>query len=138
MNQFIDVSTSRLEVFKANLKLEHPILGVHYLDNISQPYDTHQDTVCTALRRVFKYGKTLVLNSGKCAQLCDGGDYFMKFKEIDDADVIKVYVEDEHVFQDAKVCQKYLSLLPRIPDYLICIDQVGRGRRSSSRGNYVS
>ena len=56
MNQFIDVSTSRLEVFKASLKIEHPILGIRYCDDISQPYEIHQDTVCTALNRAFSHG----------------------------------------------------------------------------------
>lgn len=102
------------------LKIEHPILGISFLEICPENVEYYKDTACTALARSFWGERSLVLNSKEHPQLCPGAKYFLKLDTgITDQDTIRNYVDDERVFENDLICEKFLSDLPRFPDDLV-------------------
>lgn len=102
---------------KKVLKMKNEILGVDY-SNENFSGLCRRDTACTAIIRSFKKKEVIVINSGKHAQLCSGGDYFLKMKDISDEEAISVYVDTEKAFENSDACKMFLKSLPKFPESL--------------------
>jgi len=104
--------------FNKSLKINHPILGIHFLHQLPKNIKRYQDTACTALARVFFSKEILAFGAKKYYQLCPGGNYFLKLSDINDEVAADVYVNDEHIFKNRGVCHKFLKSLPKFPNHL--------------------
>lgn len=103
----------QFNLIKNNLGIED-IISIRFSNTKSTQYTKYNDTACTALVRCFT-NNTLTYIDRKTGQLCPGGDYFLKIKNISTKDVNNVYVKDEKIFQDSAVCNKFIKNLPEYP-----------------------
>lgn len=104
----------QFNLIKSNLRIEK-IISIRFSNTKSIQYTKYNDTVCTALARCFK-NNILTYIDRKTGQLCPGGDYFLKIKNISSKVVNNVYVKDEKIFQNSAVCNKFIKKLPSYPD----------------------
>ncbi|MDO8529745.1 MAG: DUF169 domain-containing protein [bacterium] len=93
------------------------IISVYFCDDFKFKAKCFQDTICTAVARVFLNHETIIF-SKEHKQLCPGADYFLKLSKISISEAIKNYVKDEHVFCNEKVCRNFLKHLPKFPKEL--------------------
>ncbi|MFH0969243.1 MAG: DUF169 domain-containing protein [Patescibacteria group bacterium] len=114
---FENFTKSVAEIRKV-LKIRAKILGVDYSSANFEDVSRRNDTACTAIATSFIRGKQTIINSGLHAQLCPGGDYFLKTKEISDKEATDVYVKTERVFKNNSVCKMFLKSLPKFPESL--------------------
>ncbi|MFH1523122.1 MAG: DUF169 domain-containing protein [Patescibacteria group bacterium] len=112
------MTKEKLKQFKKALKINKPILGIGFSKKLPNNYQHYKDTACTALARAFSKKETLVFGAKKFPQLCSGGDYFLKLSSINDYEAMDVYVNDEHVFKDRKICKEFTESLPKLPNNL--------------------
>ncbi len=104
--------------FKKSLGIKTKILGIFYVNRLPQKFEYFKDTACTALARAFITGKTLIFGPKKYPQMCSGADYFLKLKEMHDAEAMDVYVNKEHVFKNKNICGGFIKSLPAFPSRL--------------------
>jgi uncharacterized protein (DUF169 family) len=106
----------KLEKFKKSLKIREPILGVFFVDKLpSDGVSYHKDTVCTAMIRAFFKKESVFFNATDKRQLCEGADFFFNFAKISKKKICNVYVKEEGIFENDKVCKKFLKSLPKLP-----------------------
>ena len=107
----------KLEKFKKSLKLRETILGVFFVDKLPRDgVSYHKDTACTAMIRAFFKKESVVFNGTNKKQLCEGADFFFNFSKISSKKICSVYVKEEGIFENDKVCKKFLKLLPKLPN----------------------
>lgn len=105
--------------FAKALKLKNPIIGIEFANKTPNNAKHFKDTACTALARVKNKKIGVFFDFKKHCQLCSGADFFLGSKNISDDKVMDIYVSDEHVFENKKVCQQFLKTMPKIPDKLL-------------------
>lgn len=110
--------TKSVEEIKKVLKIRTEVLGVEYSGKSIENGICCRDTACTAISRSFGRKKRVVIKKWSHAQLCSGGDYFLKIKDISDEEAIGVYVDTEKVFESNDTCKMFLGSLPEFPDSL--------------------
>lgn len=101
------------------LKVDYPLVGVFFAEKIPKSYKKHNDTICTALARSFLKNQASYFNETLHSQSCKGADYYFKFENIKEKEVVKNYVKDECVFSDKSVCKKFIKNTPKFPKRLI-------------------
>lgn len=92
------------------------ILSVRFSNFKNKNYQRFEDTVCTAMIRSLKNNQSVYLDR-KLGQLCPGGNYFLNIKKLSKQKVCNVYVDDEQVFANNKVCAVFLKNLPKYPPH---------------------
>lgn len=100
------------------LKLRNPIIGIKFISKIPKNAKHFKDTACTALARVKNKKIGIFFDFEKHCQLCSGANFFLGNKNISDDKVMNIYVNDEHVFENKKVCKRFLKTIPKIPNKL--------------------
>lgn len=93
------------------------IIAVYFCNDSKLKTRRFQDTICTAMARVFLNQKTIVFDR-KHEQLCPGADYFFRLSKISTNEAMKTYVKDEHIFCNEKICRNFLKHLPKFPKEL--------------------
>lgn len=122
MNTLAEISHELQQTWK----LSYEPISVRFADaipaNISLKPDNnfYSDTACTALCRCLKQEKVLAIApENNCqnmpAQTCAGGNFFLKLGRISKEEAVQNYVEDEKVFRDEQVCEKFLQKIPVFP-----------------------
>lgn len=106
-----------LKFIKA-LKLKNPIIGIEFTSKTSNNAKHFKDTACTALARVKNKKIGVYFDFEKHGQLCSGANFFLGSKNISDDKVMDIYVNNEHVFENKKVCRQFLKIMPKIPNKL--------------------
>ncbi len=101
--------------FKKIFKIDYPVLGIHYINDLPKNSKHYKDTACTALARAFINKETLFFDAKEYPQLCPGADYFLKLSKIKDNEAIKIYTKKEHIFQSINTCKKFIKSLPKFP-----------------------
>lgn len=90
------------------------IISIRFYDKKSSLFKKYNDTICTALARCFIEKKSTFIDR-QVGQLCAGGNYFFNIKKNPDQEVCKIYVEEEKVFKNEKVCSLFLKNKPPYP-----------------------
>ena len=131
------ITKSKIIRFKKALKLRSPIIGVEFASKVPKEVKHFKDTACTALARVKNGGIDIHFDFKKHCQLCSGADYFLGSKKITDDDVKDVYVKDEHVFENKKICNAFLKAIPVMPGKFIGKKIIIRPFRPSSKSQVI-
>jgi len=100
------------------LGVKYPLVGIFFAEKTPKNYKKRNDTVCTALARAFLKKQASYFDRTSHHQLCRGADYYFKFENIEEEEVIKNYVKDECVFSNKSVCEKFIQNTPKFPKKL--------------------
>jgi uncharacterized protein (DUF169 family) len=101
------------------LGVDYSLVGIFFAEKVPRSYKKHNDTVCTALARAFLKKQASYFNGTSHRQSCRGADYYFKFENIEEKEVIKNYVKDECVFFNKSVGEKFIQNTPKFPKKLI-------------------
>lgn len=93
------------------------IVSVYFGSGSKFKVENFRDTMCTAVARVF-FDKKIIVFDNKHRQLCSGADYFFNLSKISTKEAVKIYVKDEQVFCNEKICRNFLECLPKFPKEL--------------------
>ncbi len=97
------------------------IISVRFVNAKPGYYKQYQDTACTALARSLK-NKKYVFIDRKYGQLCSGGNYFLNITNSPKKEICDIYIKDEKVFNNNKVCLSFLNKVsncPKIKRYIL-------------------
>lgn len=108
----------KIKQFKKILKIKDEIIGIKFSKHLPAGYGFYRDTACTALARAITKKVKIFFDAKKFPQLCQGADYFLKLSEIKDSETYDVYVREEQVFANKKICKLFLKILPKFPNSL--------------------